>query len=218
MPLAAVRAVWFRHAAVLHRHVVGSIMWRSSPIRLRGIEIAASGCLLGCHFWPSQRCELMCEVLTVARSRFTLKSVNMKYWRFVAGFLVLGALWVVVRHVLETRAQQKREATYQSALRSYSEALKPGMTRLEVEGYLRAKDLSFRQMCCVDRKDFSKRRYPVYDDLLKIGQEDAPWFCSEKSVYIAFQFTGRPERQEWPPDSADSLRAVTIYPWFEGCL
>ena len=33
----------------------------------------------------------------------------------------------------ETQAQAKRETTYQSALRSYSQILKPGMKRKEVE-------------------------------------------------------------------------------------
>ena len=72
-------------------------------------------------------------------------------------------------------------------------------------------------MCCVDTShDYSKI---VYDDLTKIGQEDAPWFCSENAVYIAFQFT-RPTRTAGEADAEDSdrLRAVTIHHWLEGCL
>jgi len=38
-----------------------------------------------------------------------------------------------VRHVIEKRSERRREIAYQSALRSYSERLKPGMTRKEVE-------------------------------------------------------------------------------------
>ncbi len=37
----------------------------------------------------------------------------------------------------ETQAQAKRETSYQEALRSYKQILKPGMKRNEVEDYLR---------------------------------------------------------------------------------
>jgi len=60
------------------------------------------------------------------------------------------------------------------------------------------------------------------DDLVKIGKEDAPWFCSENNVYIAFQFIDREREQAvgftLHTDDLDSLKSVTIYPWLEGCL
>ena len=65
-------------------------------------------------------------------------------------------------------------------------------------------------MCCVD----IKKSVDVWDDLVKIAQEDAPWFCSEKNIYIAFQFTGTASRAE----PSDKLISVTVYPWLEGCL
>src|ERR1700747_2686675 len=48
------------------------------------------------------------------------------------------------------------------AVRSIRRFSKPGMARIEVEDYLRAKKLEFRQMCCVDAKEF--RKIP-WDDL-----------------------------------------------------
>ena len=91
------------------------------------------------------------------------------------------------------------------------------MTRKEVEDHLRARNVKFRQMCCVEEdKRFSTN---VYDDLVKIGQEDAPWVCSEKNVYVAFQFIG-PHQDGLGPaaDASDRLRAISIYRWLEGCL
>jgi hypothetical protein len=90
------------------------------------------------------------------------------------------------------------------------------MTRKELEDYLRARNIAFRQMCCVEHPDFSKG---VYDDLTQIGQEEAPWFCRQKNVYVAFQFTG-PQRANLTPTAnpADVLRAVSVYRWLEGCL
>jgi hypothetical protein len=120
-----------------------------------------------------------------------------------------------VRQVLEKRAEQKREVAYQSALRSYSEHFRSGMTRKEVEDYLRARNIRFQQMCCVDHK-LSKT---VWDDLTKIGQERAPWFCSENNVYIAFQFSGLERKGVGgSADPSDMLMAVSVYHWLEGCL
>jgi hypothetical protein len=115
----------------------------------------------------------------------------------------------------ETQAQAKRETTYQAALRSYQQTLKPGMNRKEVEEYLRLKNISFRQMCCVE--DHSKKSW---DDLTKIGEEKAPWFCGDNNVYIAFQFTDHPEEKEtwWRANDLDGLRSVTIFHWSENCL
>jgi len=57
------------------------------------------------------------------------------------------------------------------------------MTRKQVEDYLSARNLSFRQMCCVSVKEFSRGVYDnAYDDLVKIAQEEVPWFCSENNV------------------------------------
>ena len=142
----------------------------------------------------------------------------MRRWRLpIALLLVIALSALVLRHFSQKRTQEKREAGYQSAVRSYSEVLRPGMPRKEVEDYLRARNVEFRQMCCVETSNrFSTN---VYDDLTKIGQEDAPWFCSEKNVYVAFQFTG-PQRNTSGPtaDASDRLRAVTLYRWLEGCM
>jgi hypothetical protein len=83
----------------------------------------------------------------------------------VVGLLVLG-----IRHGLKRQARMKREAAYQIALNSYTQVLKPGMTRKEVEDYLHQKNVEFQRMCCVDAMELSKRH--SWDDLTKIGEED----------------------------------------------
>ena len=142
---------------------------------------------------------------------------NMRRWRLPMALFVLVIISIFgVRHILEKRAQQRREVGYQYALRLYSEALKPGATRLDVEEYLHARNVPFRQMCCVDIKEFRKG---VWDDLTKIGEEDVPWFCSQNNVYVAFQFSGnRHDEQTWHAEAGDTLKAVTIHHWLEGCL
>jgi hypothetical protein len=126
-------------------------------------------------------------------------------------FIVRRTVGVGPRYALKKKARQKREAGYESTLLSYSQVLKPGMNRKEVEDYLHGKNITVRQMCCVAANELSKRSW---DDLTKIGQEDAPWFCSENNVYVAFQFNDH--GQHGPHEDAndlDTLKAVSIYHW-----
>ena len=146
-----------------------------------------------------------------------MKRISQWLLIFVLVLAVLSAIWMVVRSKLRQQAQKKRDAAYQAALLRFTEALKPGLTRKEVEDYFRAKNLKFRQMCCVDSHESASRS--SWDDLTKIGEEQAPWFCSEKNIYVAFQFTDHKTRGGTPKaDDLDTLKAVSIYPWLEGCL
>lgn len=139
----------------------------------------------------------------------------MKYWLLIAAVAVLAFAVIAISNVREKRSQQKRDVAYQTKLRLYSEVFQPGMTRKEVEDGLRAKNEVFRQMCCVN----IKKTMDVWDDLVKIAQENPPWICSEKNVYIAFQFAGtRPSASLPSAEPGDKLTAVTLYPWLERCL
>jgi hypothetical protein len=135
--------------------------------------------------------------------------------------IVIAVLVVAfgLRHVFQERARQRREVEYQRVLRAYSEALKTGMSRKQVEEYLSANKLSFRQLCCVSVKEFSRGVHDnAYDDLVKIGQEDVPWFCSENNVYIALQFLGSQKDSLPGAEPSDRLKDVTIYHKLEDCL
>jgi hypothetical protein len=93
------------------------------------------------------------------------------------------------------------------------------MTRTQVEDYFKHKNISFSQTCCVSVKRFSPGAYDnAYDDLVKIGQDEAAWYCSEYNVYIAFQFLGSVKNGSPNSDPSDKLKDVTIYRRGEGCL
>ncbi len=139
----------------------------------------------------------------------------MRYWPFLAAVVVVALVLIGIHNARQKRSQQERDVAYQTALRSYSEVIKPGMTRSEVEGLLHARNKVFRQMCCVD----IKKPMGVWDDLIKIAQDDPPWICSEKNIYIALQFAGtRPQAAPTSAEPSDTLTAVTLYPHLEGCL
>jgi len=93
------------------------------------------------------------------------------------------------------------------------------MNRKEVEDYLRGRNAKFQQTCCVDSNETSKRH--SWDDLIKVGEEDAPWYCSQHNVYVAFQFTDHAKLEtlyEFKDDDFDALKGVTLYHTLEGCL
>jgi hypothetical protein len=144
-------------------------------------------------------------------------SAAMKRWLVGLLLLLLVALSTMgIRHIGKMRARKRREVAYHIALQSYQQVLKPGMTRRLVEDYFRTRNTAFRQMCCVD----GNLRKHSLDDLVKIGEEEAPWFCSENNVYVAFQFSDGPGLHDkwWGSDDSDMLKSVLIYHWLENCL
>jgi hypothetical protein len=137
---------------------------------------------------------------------------------FILILVVAPLIFFGVRYEMKARAeaqaQAKREIGYQATLRSYSQVLKPGMTRKEIEGYFHTKNINFVQTCCVEP---SKKH--SLDDLVEIGKDAAPWFCSENIAYLAFEFIDQEQHgTDWDSNDADTLKAVSIYHRAEGCL
>jgi hypothetical protein len=125
--------------------------------------------------------------------------------------LFLGSLGLVAMTGCSSgqREKQEREASYQAKLKRYSDALKPGTTRESVEGYLRAKNIHFFQLCCIEG--------PALADLLKIGQQRVPWYCDQHNVYIAFQFEAESKNAGAAQDS-DKFTKVSVFHKLDGCL
>ena len=118
-----------------------------------------------------------------------------------------------IKGVIDKRAERKRQVEYQSMLNEYTIALKSGMTRHDVESYLKARNRGFRRMCCVGL------RRTAYADLVRIGKEQAPWYCSENNVYVAFEFeTTEPHGIIADSRDSDRLVSMALFPWLEQCL
>jgi hypothetical protein len=177
-------------------------LWKSAVIVGLLILAAIASCWVGYKLiryaiFPLTRAVLSVALVTVA-----------------VGLLALG-----MRYELKQREQIRRQTDYQTALSAYTQALKPGMTRREVEDYIQRKNAKFSHTCCVDSTETAKRH--TWDDLVRIGQEEHPWFCSAHNIYIAFQFTDYEQQKagfQFKDNDLDKLRAVTIYHSLEGCL
>src|SRR6188508_483423 len=83
----------------------------------------------------------------------------MNRWRVLLVVMIIAlASAATLRHYIRSKEKKNREAAYQSALQAYSQNLKPGLTRKEVEDYFLSQGTRFRRMCCVDA-DRGARRF-----------------------------------------------------------
>jgi hypothetical protein len=83
-----------------------------------------------------------------------------------------------------------------------------------VENYLRARNTSFIHMCCLGEH--------YYVDQVKVGEEDAPWYCGEAYVYVAFEFAAAephdPRSASYFARDSDVLRRIELFRPLTGCL
>jgi hypothetical protein len=180
----------------------------------RPVELAAV--TVQVEFWPKPHVRLadlpgLGLLLLSALQEKSYNSAHMKQKQLalVVSIVVLICASAIgyglKKHADKKLEEQKREALYSSALSSYSKDLEPGMTRNNVENYLGAKTIPFEKSAATD--------------LVEIGQEAAPWFCSEVNVYVAFDFEAiEPHSRAWEPYGTDVLKRIHIYSRPEGCL
>jgi len=163
--------------------------------------------------------EYVMAVTTVALGVLLWRRAVVRRWplRLIFAGLALSIIGGGMWYGLKSRAQMRREATYEQALRTYRQMLQPGMTRKQVEDCLRGRNARFVQTCCVEAAGPAHR---ASDDLVFIGQEKPPWFCNGNYVYIAFQFIDHtpPGGISQTADDLDTLKSVTIYRQLGGCL
>jgi len=136
--------------------------------------------------------------------------------RILLGLLcavLLIAAVVAIQAAMRSRAHRKQQAFYASVLRQYSTQLKPGMQRGEVEAFLAAQGRAFEQSCCL-----LESRGSALEDIVKIGSEPKPWYCSENDMYLVFVFESPPGSAVRVSDASDTLRRVALVPWLGGCL
>jgi hypothetical protein len=134
------------------------------------------------------------------------------------GVMFFG-LWLV-QHVRERHKAAEREAYYQTILAKYTSELKPGMSREQVEQRIQSDGKRFGQMCCVAniRGQYTSSVEAGWDDLVKIGEESPPWFCSENNVYIAFEFNPKSPGELSKTNASDILKRVSVFQQLEVCL
>jgi hypothetical protein len=140
--------------------------------------------------------------------------MNKRRWVVLAGSVVVAIVaGIGIKSIFDARASKERQTLYTAALKDYSDALVTGTSRREVEAYLRQRHHPYRQMCCV------ANHRSAYADLVKVGQEKAPWFCNQSNIYVAFEFDAiEPHGPTADARDSDKLLGTKLFPWLEQCL
>jgi hypothetical protein len=137
----------------------------------------------------------------------------MRRWLSVV-FLVITvatAVWLSV-HLRDVRMKRERAIHYEQKLRSYTDVLSPGATRKRVEDVLRARGIQYERVSGFDTSH-------VYADLVEIGTEPAPWYCSKNNVYVKFAFDAAdPGLNQISDSDRDVLLSIAVTPWLQDCL
>ena len=129
--------------------------------------------------------------------------------------ILLIALGVSCDRDGETRAGRARQALYQQAVKEFSDALKPGTARSEVESYLRSRDRKFSH---VFGPGLSNSASDGAADLVKIGAEKAPPYCSGLDIFVALRFSSMQAGPMLHVSESDKLKDVVLYSMPVDCL
>ena len=140
--------------------------------------------------------------------------MSQKRWMMpVFAAILLIACGIGIKRIIDRAAAKKRQAQYEVAFKGYSDALRPGLSRRKVESYLQQRGHPFRRICCVGIPR------SAYADLVKIGEEKAPWYCNMYNIYAAFEFdTTEPHGPVVDFRDSDRLETTALYPQLEECL
>lgn len=99
----------------------------------------------------------------------------------------------------------RRDAQYRAILKTYSDVLKPGMTRGEVENYfIMSRYVSFDKGCI-------RPNCGAYADLVEIGRENAGWVCQDQIVSAAFEFATAEPDTKWVDSPGDRLVRISLF-------
>jgi len=103
----------------------------------------------------------------------------MRRWQILIVAIVFIGIFVGAFQWYRLRAQRKRNALYQSTLKAFSGEFPPGVTRKIVEDHLRTKGIPIE-------RELGPGSLDTLSDIVVIGYDPTPWFCSSWPVYIAF--------------------------------
>jgi tRNA(Ile)-lysidine synthase TilS/MesJ len=129
-------------------------------------------------------------------------NTTMKPWLVVGwGIVIVLALANIRSFMRAKQKQQERQGSYRAKVDVYRSILKPGITREQVEAYLRQTGAPYQRSCC-EAGDFSDRT--------RIGHEAPGWVCRNWDVYVEFKFAGA-AGNEAAAAPGDTLQQIDLF-------
>ena len=101
-------------------------------------------------------------------------------WLIVA-IIAAASSALAIRQVNRKRRITANAAAIHIALIHYEQDLKPGLNRKEVKDYLRVHGIGFGERCYSVRNG-------AFSIVVRVGEEEVPWFCSSWPDYMSFEF------------------------------
>jgi hypothetical protein len=106
-----------------------------------------------------------------------------KFGLVIITVLIVGSGWFAYSKVAEVR----RESTYREALIPFQHDLRVGMSRADVERYLKNRNIDYHAVSYGTDAD-------TYE--IKIGEDPGGPFCKSWNVYVALEFNAAYNLQE----------------------
>ncbi len=122
--------------------------------------------------------------------------------------ILLFTLVLVVGAYLCVRLAHRvhREVNYARSLNAYSKVLKPGMSRGEVESYLKSKN-PYEEIART-----SGLSGDMMADLVQIAEEDPSWPCMRRKIHVGFEFAStEPHVKLSFAEDSDRLIRISLF-------
>jgi hypothetical protein len=115
-----------------------------------------------------------------------------------------------------TAYRSRREAAnrvrVEVRLQEFMQRVPIGANRKQVKNLLQAQGVPFFERCCFESNG-------PFSILVRVGQENAPWYCSEWPDYVAFEFSAlEAPRSPLRILESDVLKLIHLTSNGEGCL
>ena len=121
----------------------------------------------------------------------------MKPWLVLGwGIVIVLALGNIQSFMRAKQKEQQRQASYRAKVDTYRSFLKPGITRQQVEAYLRQTGAPYQRTCCESG---------IFSDRTRVGHEAPGWVCRNWDVYVEFKFAGKNESAAAPEDTLQQI-------------
>jgi tRNA(Ile)-lysidine synthase TilS/MesJ len=102
--------------------------------------------------------------------------------------------------VLSKQKEQQRQSSYRARVDVYRSVLKPGITRQQVEAYLRQTGAPYQRSWC---------EAGVFSDRTRIGHEAPGWVCRNWDVFVELKFSGGDGNETVAPE--DTLKQIDLF-------
>lgn len=124
--------------------------------------------------------------------------IKSQYW-----ITLVGMAAVLTPLLVHMFGIAQRNAQYRRILKSYSDALKPGVKRREVETYfIMSRYVSFSNGNIVARG--------AYDEIVEIAREKEGWVCQEQVIYVVFKFAASEPQRKGAANPEDRLTGTSL--------